>query len=151
MRAMKRPPPQVHAFLICDSAFQQLESGKWCIIGTFDAVYTNELPCRFPPFHVFVSLGDFMGDATVMVVMRDDVGEVVYAVRGQIPPIPGSSPLSHFELALPFPGVEFRRAGSHSLELCADEQVLAVRSLRVHMNTNAETGGPSGEEGPESP
>lgn len=138
---MKRPLPQTYGFLICDQAFQMLPTGKWCVVGTFDAILVGDLPTRFPPFQVFLSLGEFMGDAVVEVVMRDDQGDVVYAVRGQVPPIPDSSPLSNFELAMPFPNVEFKREGSHSLELSVDENVIAVRSLRVHKGPTPEAGG----------
>ncbi len=143
---MKRPLPQVYAFLICDQAFQMLPTGKWCVIGTFDAVLCGGLPTRFPPFQVFLSLGEFMGNATVQVVVRDDEGEVVYDVAGQVPPIPDSSPLSNFELAMPFPNVEFKREGSHSMELSVDGHVVAVRSLRVHRGATAE---PPAEDGGE--
>jgi hypothetical protein len=138
---MRRPLPQTYAFLICDQAFQMLPTGKWCIIGTFDAILVADLPVRFPPFQVFLSLGEFMGNATVEVVMRDDQGDVVYAVRGQVPPIPDSSPLSNFELAMPFPNVEFKREGSHSLELSVDGALISVRSLRVHKGTPPPPGG----------
>lgn len=136
--AMRRPPPHLYAFLVCDQAFQMLPTGKWCVIGTFDTLVTSELPCRFPAFQVFLSLGDYMGDSTVQVVIRDTDGEVVFAVRGQVPPIPESSPLTNFELILPFPNVEFKKEGSHSLELTVDERVIAVRSLRVHRGQRAE-------------
>ena len=140
---MKRPLPQTYAFLICDQAFQMLPTGKWCIIGTFDAILVADLPVRFPPFQVFLSLGEFMGNCMVEVTMHDDQGDVVYAVRGQVPRIPDSSPLSNFELSMPFPNVEFKREGSHSMELSVDGQVIAVRSLRVHKGAPAEGGTPA--------
>ena len=139
---MKRPLPQTYAFLICDQAFQMLPTGKWCVIGTFDAILVGDLPARFPPFQVFLSLGEFMGDSMIQVIMRDDHGEVVYDVRGQVPPIPDSSPLSNFELSMPFPNVEFKREGSHSLELSVDGNVISVRSLRVHKGAPQEGGTP---------
>ncbi|MDP6928737.1 MAG: hypothetical protein QF412_03450 [Planctomycetota bacterium] len=128
---MKRPPPQVNAFLVCEQAFQQAGTGKWCIIGTFDTLMASEFPFQYSGIHVFMSLGGFMGGATVEVDIRDAVGEIVMAVRGQIPEIPHSSPLSNFELALPIPPVEFMSSGSYSIELSAMDKVLAVRSLRL--------------------
>lgn len=124
-----RSPPQVNAFLLCDLAFQQAYTGKWCVIGTFGIIWARSFPVVHTPLVVFVGLSDFKGDATVEVHLRDDAGQGVSAVRAQIPPIP--MPVAEF--AMPFPPVTLKKAGTYTLELLSEGQLLAVRSFRVEM------------------
>lgn len=119
--------PQLNAFLLCDQAFQQMPTGKWCVIGTFGVIFAREFPFSYAPFTVFLCLSDFHGDAMVQVNIRDPEDTIVKAVRGQIPRIP----MSILEFAFPFPPIDFKVPGSYTLELMVAEQILAARSFRV--------------------
>lgn len=121
------PKPQLVALLLCDRAFQEAGSLKWHIAGAFNAIQTPALPFTYPRFSVFVALSDFAGRATVEVHVRDEAGQVVRAVRGKIPELPPGL----FQHEFRFENVEFREAGSHTLELFADGELIALRSLRV--------------------
>jgi hypothetical protein len=142
---MVASPPQVNAFLLCDQAFQQAQSGKWCIIGTFGVIWARELPCTHAPLTVFIGLGDFSGDALVQVTIRDDESRVVYAVRGQIPKIP----MGMVELAFPFPPVRFEKEGTYTAELLAGGELLSVRSFSVRKVAMPEV--PPGAQPPAAP
>jgi hypothetical protein len=124
---MPGPKPQLVAMLLCDRAFQEVGTMKWHVSGAFDTINAPTLPFVYPQFAVFVALSDFSGDAMVQLVIRDQEGGVVKAVRGKIPPIP----LGLFQSAFPFPEVEFKTAGVHTLELLAGDDLLALRSFRV--------------------
>lgn len=141
---MSTSPPQVNAFVLCDQAFQQAGTGKWCIIGTFSVIWAREFPCTHSPLTVFVGLSDFSGPALVQVSLRDENGTVVAAVRGQIPKIP----MAMIELGFPFPPVKFEREGTYTAELLENENLLCVRSFRVmrapvQPPLNPPLGGPS--------
>ena len=82
--------PQLNAFLLCDQAFQQMPTGKWCVIGTFGVIFAREFPVTYAPFTIFLCLSDFTGNSLVQVNIRDAEGSVVKALRAQIPPIPMS-------------------------------------------------------------
>lgn len=127
---MADSPPQVNAFLLCDQAFQQLGTGKWCIIGTFGVIWAREFPVTHAPLMVFVGLSDFRGNANVQVLIRDSEGEQIVAVNAQVPQLPPNS-MSVAEFAFAFPPVTFKEAGSYTLELLASDQFLAARSFRV--------------------
>jgi len=120
-------PPQVNAFILCDQAFQQALTGKWCIIGTFGVIWGRTFPCEHAPLVVFVGLSDFKGPASVDVMIRDEEGERVSGVNAQIPEIP----MSIAEFAFHFPMVRFERPGSYTLELMVGEAFLTARSFRV--------------------
>lgn len=124
---MAKTPPQVNAFILCDQAFQQAQTGKWCIIGTFAVVWTREFPAMHAPLTVFLGLSDYAGDSTLQVVLRNPDGKTIYAVRGQIPRIP----MGMVELAFPFPPVRFEGEGVYTAELVDGSQLLAVRSFHV--------------------
>ena len=124
---MPESPPQVNAFLLCDQAFQQAFTHKWCIIGTFGVIWAREFPVTHAPLIVFIGLSDFKGDTEVEVQILDGNGGQIAGIKAQIPPVP--TPVAEF--AMPFPPIKFEQAGSHTLELSAGGQLLAVRSFRV--------------------
>ena len=123
--------PQLLAFVLCQETTQEPETGKWTLTGTFNAVRVSKLPCMFTPFCIYICLSDFAGGATVTTVVRDPEDGVVYAVRAKV----SSFPLGVAELALPYPPVELKKAGSHSIELLVDEELIAVRSLIVELQS----------------
>lgn len=116
----------VHALLLCDSAFIRADNGSWHVIGVFDRILAATPPAPGAPFAVFVHLVDFSGGQTVTLVIRDQAGAVVHAVRGEFPPLP----VPVLQHAFPFPARVWA-AGGHTLELLVDEELLAVRSFRV--------------------
>lgn len=124
---MPSSPPQVNAFLLCDSAFQQAITGKWCIIGTFGVIWGRQFPIVHTPLSVFIGLSDFKGNGTVKTIIRDDQGQSLTEVQAPIPEIP----MSIAEFAFAFPPVQFPRPGSYTLELWLDQDFLAARSFRV--------------------
>jgi hypothetical protein len=118
---------ELRALLLCDQAFPQAGTGTWSVIGVHDRIFVRELPATHSPLVVFWSLGGFAGEAMVMVTIRDNEGAVVHAVRGMIPKLP----VNAVEQAFAFPPVEFKKEGSHTLELQVGEEVVALRSFRV--------------------
>jgi hypothetical protein len=146
---MSNQLPQVNALLLCDQAFQQAVTGKWCIIGTFSVIWVREFPAVHAPLVAFVSLSDFTGNAMVQLTVRDPAGEHVISVRGQIPQLPQSL----FELAFIFPPVNLKEPGSYSIELHAGGELLTVRSFRVekHNFPNMPFPGPQAEQAPPPP
>jgi len=138
---MPPSPPQVNAFVLCDQAFQQAFTGKWCVIGTFGVIWAQKFPVTHAPLVVFVGLSDFPGGCTVGVSLRDKDGhqmalpvngpdgQPITQIRVNVPQLPTNVA----EFAVPFPPVTFNSAGSYSLELMADQSLLAVRSFRVDL------------------
>lgn len=124
---MSEPTPQLNGMIICDTAFQQAPSGKWCVIGSYNTVLVREFPTTHMPFVVFLALSDFTGNAIMRLVVRDPEGTQLCEVRGQFPKIPMTS----VELAMPFPPITFQRAGTHSLELYHGNAMLHMRSFQV--------------------
>jgi hypothetical protein len=129
MREPSEGPCELRSLVLCDLAFQHHGLPTWSLIGIFDSLHVPALPARHPSFVVFWSLSGFRGDALVVTTVRDNEGNVVYALRGQIPPLPGNV----IEVAFPFPPIEFQRAGSHTVELHVGETLLAMRSFSVHV------------------
>ncbi len=141
-------PPQVNSFILCDMAFQQAMSGKWCIIGTFGVIWVREFPVMHAPLTVFIGLSDFQGDAMVQVNVRDPDSEPVKSIRAQIPRIP----MSMAEFAFAFPPLELKRPGTYTLELLVRGELLTVRSFRVEKapeNAPGAQGMPPGMKPPE--
>jgi len=127
MALMPGSCPSLVALLLCERAFQEAGTRNWCIIGVFDTMNVPQLPIVHPGFSVFVALSDFRGDAMVRLDIRHAEGGFVKAVRGKIPRIP----MGLFQYVFPVPEVKFESVGVHTLELFADDQLVAVRSFRV--------------------
>jgi hypothetical protein len=122
-------PPQVHAMLVCDQAFQQAGSGKWCVIGTHNTVLTTQVPVVHL-FAVFVSLGDFESGSHFRIVVRHEDGDVVCQVDAEA----GTSQrVASFDLGVPFPQLQLQRAGTYTLDLLVGGKVLASRRLKVEV------------------
>lgn len=119
--------PQVNAFLICESASQQPQTGKWSVLGTYSVVFVPGVPALHAPFTVYICLSDFVGGVTLQCAIRDDETKVVFAMRGEVPKLP----MSVVELAFPFPPIRFVRTGSYTLELLAGDDVLSARTFWV--------------------
>jgi len=124
---MPGPKPQLVALLICDRAFREEGNRKWHVSGVFDTITVEKMPFVWPGFSVFVALSDFTGDAMVQLVVREQEGGVVKAVRMKVPRVE----LGLFQHVFPFPETEFRTEGVHTLELLADDELVALRSFRV--------------------
>jgi hypothetical protein len=121
--------PRALALLICDQAFQQAGTNEWHLIGIFDQILVRSLPAKHSPLVAFCSLEGFGGEAFVTATIRDNVGDVVFALRAMMPKLPANV----FEFAFPFPPVEFKKPGSYTLEMHAGEQLVAMRSFHVRV------------------
>lgn len=126
---MSSSEPTVNAMLFCDQAFQQAQTGKWCIIGIYSMVWVREFPTAHSPLSVFVSLSDFKGETNIQVVVRDTQGAKLLGVGGQVPTIPHGI----FELAFPMPPIALKEAGTYTVEFLAGDRLLAMRSLKVEL------------------
>ncbi|MAG57938.1 MAG: hypothetical protein CMJ83_16765 [Planctomycetes bacterium] len=133
---MAESPPQVNAFVLCDQAFQQAMTGKWCVIGTFGVIWAREFPVNHAPLVVFIGLSDFKGNCEVEVSIRDTEDKPVCGVKAQIPQIP----MSIAEFAFNFPPVRFEKAGSYTLELVAHGSFLAARQFQVQIAPQQQPG-----------
>lgn len=73
--------PAVSNFLIADSVFQQ-NSGKWCVIGIFNRIFSPKYPSVHHSLGVFVALSDALGKYAVRVDFCDDKDNVITKFEG---------------------------------------------------------------------
>jgi len=52
---MEQPVPTVEWIHVCDNAFRD-ESGKMCLVGMFDSLYSQTVPGRLPVFSVAIGI-----------------------------------------------------------------------------------------------
>jgi hypothetical protein len=125
-QATGRVPCTVHAMLLCHQAVQQADSGKWCVLGTYDQLRVSRLPALHQ-MAVFVCLGDFVSGNRIQLVLRVGDQELcrIEAEAGI------GEPMGTLDLGVPFPTMEFQRAGTYQLDLMAGGRLLASRHLQV--------------------
>jgi len=73
--------PKVKSFVIADQVFQQ-QSGKWCIIGVFDRIFSARFPARHPSLGLYLKLADAEGKYNVRMELQDATGRVVGRMAG---------------------------------------------------------------------
>lgn len=115
--------------LFCDQAFQQAQTGKWCLIGVYSMVWVREFPTAHAPLCVFISLSDFKGETSIQVVVRDTQGGKLLGAGGQVPAIPHGI----FEVGMQLPPIAMKEAGVYTVEFLAGDRLLAMRSLRAEL------------------
>lgn len=74
MVPMAPPLPSIKSFLVADQVFQQAGSGKWCLIGVFDAILAVSYPVIHPSLGLYFKLADAEGNYKLSVEFHDSSG-----------------------------------------------------------------------------
>jgi hypothetical protein len=122
--------PIVRAILLADQVYQDVQSGKFIIAGTFDQIHLHELPGAHGSASLYVNLADFHGTHRLQVrlVRLEDGLEVC---RSNEMPIEQADRARHAEFSVPLPPLEFERAGPYAIELLWDGQLLGECRVQV--------------------
>ncbi len=128
-----RKKPVVKAFMTADLVFRQA-SGKWCIIGVFDAINCRKFPARHQSLGLWMRLADLKGTYRLRVEYQDSLGRQL----GVLPEmeITVSDPLEEPEigiqtsgLILPEPGTYFLKPFFNDVPAETDIRIRAVEVI----------------------
>lgn len=125
--------PVVRAILLADQVYQDVQSGKFVIAGTFDQIHLHELPGAHVSTCLYVNLADFHGTHALQVrlVRLEDGFEV--GRSGEMP-IDQEDRARHAEFSVPLPPMEFDRTGPYAIEVLWDGQLLGECRIQVHQS-----------------
>ena len=122
--------PVVRAILLADQVYQDTQTGKFVIAGTFDQIFVPEFPGTHASTSLYVNLSDFHGthEMLVRLVRLEDgmemgssgVMEIEQEVRAR-----------HAEFNVRLPPMEFDRAGPYSIEVVWDGNLLGECRIQV--------------------
>ncbi|MHC4939046.1 MAG: DUF6941 family protein [Planctomycetota bacterium] len=122
--------PVVRAILLADEVYQDLQTGKFVIAGTFDQIVVPEFPGEHPSSALYVNLGDFHGshELSVRLIRLDDGFEVG---RSPVLQIEQDDRDRHEEFRLPLPPMQFDTEGPYALEVLWDHSLLGECRIQV--------------------
>jgi uncharacterized protein DUF6941 len=115
---------------ICDYVIKEAKTGKPTLVGCFSSLRVQEFPCQLPPFSLFASLTDGLGDVTIeTVVTRLETGEEVANYQQ---PAKFSEPLAEFHFHLRLKRFVVAEAGTYQFMLMGNGEWIAQRRLHIH-------------------
>ncbi len=122
-------PPEVLAMILCDLVITDAQTNKKSLIGLFDRIETNVLPCPVRELHVYLSLTDGHGTQPIsLACVTSESPDALF--RGQAL-VSFRDPLQVVELDFAFPNVCFPTEGEYRFQLCAGPKLLRERKFLV--------------------
>jgi hypothetical protein len=128
--------PHVLAMIICDMVIDDSISHKKSLIGLFDAIRTNVLPCTVNELHVYLALTD--GYGTMKMRLRCAKASDDREVFTMEQEVDFPDPLTVVEVNLGFCGCEFPEAGEYRFQLFAGGTLLCERKFLVSLEEDCE-------------
>ncbi|MEM8882771.1 MAG: hypothetical protein AAGD14_01725 [Planctomycetota bacterium] len=122
--------PVVRAILLADHVYQDLQSGKFIIAGTFDQIFVTQFPGSHVSTHLYINLADFHGthEMAVRLVRLEDGFEI--GNSGAIE-IEQEDRARHAEFNVRLPPMEFEREGPYAVEVVWDGHLLGEARIQV--------------------
>ena len=121
--------PTSLALIICDAVIDDRETNKKTLVGIFNNIGAQKVPCRHPVLHVFVSLTDGNGVyRTKLECRHQENGTKTFEVQTDIK---FENPNQVVEINFALQGVVFQQYGVHNFDLYCDDQIIISRKFAV--------------------
>jgi hypothetical protein len=122
--------PEVLAMTIADAAHRDGATGKFSLLGTFNAIAARSFPHVHPCMAVYLALTDGRGKTplTLRLIDADEEEAPIFQIQATVD---FPDPLQMVEVAFSCPRLEFRHAGEYRLQLFAGDEPLMERRLLV--------------------
>lgn len=123
--------PQVLTMTIADVVHRDPGTGKFSILGTYNAIAAQDFPCIHPSLGVFLALTDGMGKTPLLLRLIDAEEErpPVFKIEATVSFV---DPTQVAEMGFACQGVKFPEPGEYRLQLFAGGEPLLERRLFVH-------------------
>ncbi|MBF0479646.1 MAG: hypothetical protein HQL26_09200 [Candidatus Omnitrophica bacterium] len=125
---MTKPNPMHLSMVICDSIIEDRLTGKKSLIGIFNNIQANAVPCVHPKLSVFIALTEGNGQykAQLRCLKVGDEKEI-FSVNGEVY---FKDPSQIVELIFDFSGLNFPDYGDYRFDfLCEGRQVVGRRFI----------------------
>ena len=117
------PRPILQAFLLADYVYQDTDTGKKIIAGTFNRISAPSFPVVYPFCTAFISLTDVKGTISLELQFRNLKTNEVIATFGGID-LHAEDPHQTVELTSQIHGLVFPDSGIFSIDVVHDEEIL---------------------------
>ena len=121
--------PMGLSLLICDSVIEDKHTGKKSLVGLFDRIQTQNLPCLHPAMAVFVSITGGRGEYPCDITCRHQDGNTLaFEAKGQVTL---RDPRQVVDLVFRLNGVRFPTVGLYWVTFQVDEVPIMMRPLQI--------------------
>lgn len=150
---MDQPVPTVEWIHVCDNAFRD-ESGKMCLVGMFDSLYSQQTPGRLPVFAVAIGLTGGQGQYDIGIQIATPSGK---EINMKMPPVELPDPSVKARAAVRVTAFPFEEFGTYTFRVLMGDQPVAfpnhtMTHLEVRPQEPSQTAGePAGIGGPGMP
>ncbi len=118
---MDNPQPTIEWIHVCDNAFRD-ESGKMCLVGMFDSLYSRQLPGRLPVFSVAIGMTGGQGQYEIGLQIQTPGGK---AINMQMPPVQLPDPSIKARAAVRVNNYPFEEFGTYTFRVLLGGQPVA--------------------------
>lgn len=125
------PKPECLSILVCDDIFRDQATNKTVIVGTFNHILAQRIPCVHQKMVVLFTLTDAQGDMDLSLsIEHESTGNRILQVGG---PLKIQEPLAIHDFDVILQGVQFPEAGKYWIVLEADGEILKQRPIYVKL------------------
>ena len=129
---MKKPKPNHLAMVICDSVIEDRLTGKKSLIGLFNNIGANNVPCVHPRLNVYMVLTEGHGNYR-MELKCLKVGDEKEILKMELA-IDFKDPRQIVEFNCEIAGLSFPDFGDYRFELLFDGEPIVARKFQVSKN-----------------
>ena len=128
-KAAQRPIPSVLSINICDAIIRDETTKKVSLIGLFNTINANSLPCTHPQMHVHVALTN--GHGKYKTEVRFVSMKTERPIAGMVGDLEFPSPLHVVEINARWQGLRFEEAGVYLVQVLCNDDIVGDRKFRV--------------------
>ena len=122
--------PGKEAMLICDEIITEAGTNKKSLIGIFEQIYVNKLPCVHPSLSVYVKFTGALGAYQFRLELMDLQTDTVIG-KGSLPAQSIGDKLSSYELVFHLRNLKFTNAGKYEFRIFADDEIFGTKTFQV--------------------
>lgn len=127
---MDTPIPQVIAFILCERATKDNETGQWTLVKVLSKIGGYEFPATQPHLSVYVGFSEAKGDYGIKLQLIDIDKKLVIGetnlMKTEI-----NDPSSYNEFVISIEGLTFPHPGTYSFLFLANDRIVAERLFEV--------------------
>jgi hypothetical protein len=122
-------PPNVDAFLLCEHVHRDAVTGKYTLVGLWDALRSPQFPTLHGEYGLYFNLTGLNGTYRFgVVILGPDLSQV--GVRFEVrEPVTANDPLRRHELGFNLPGLQLPQPGRYTVRLLYNDLIAADFTL----------------------
>ena len=127
---MNQVKPSKEAMLICDQIINEAVTNKKSLVGIFEQICAEKLPCTHPDLSVYVKFTGALGDYNFELVLVDLTTDQVIG-KAALPTQRVPDKLGSYELVFNLMNLKFQNAGKYEFRIFADGDLFGIKSFSV--------------------